>query len=354
MEFRRDASPGMTEDTTPDTTQGILQDTPSGPPSAPASGPAHCPKCGIAAPGAPECRRCGVLVDLYRGPALGAAALRPPASAASPASPASSSSPVADVAGPPPLPREPVGEAFVRPPDRFAGTFGVGDILSQTFSVYFKNLVPFGLLSALALLPLFLYHGLELEGISLWPLAGRWLGLLLTSLGTYLATALVTYGVVQQLRGEGTTLADCLRHGGTTLIPVLGIVLVQAVAIWFGFMLCVIPGIVLSMQWAVAIPVAVTERAGIGLTLNRSTFLTDGFRWEIFGTWVVLFIIQLGLGVVLGLALLAAPRAVAMLLRDGVEILAVGLGATNTAVIYYRLRSLKEGVDTEGVAAVFA
>jgi hypothetical protein len=341
MEIRCAAFSGMTTDSPPDA------------PSAPASGPARCPKCGIETPGAPECRRCGVLVDLYRGPALGAAALRPAASAA-PAAPR----PAAPL--PPPLPLEDPafgGEPVpvrLPPVDRFAGTFGVGDILSQTFSVFFANFVPFCLLTALALLPLFVYHGLGWLGISLSPLAGRWLGLLLTSLGSYLATAAVTYGVVQQLRGGGTTLAECLKHGGAAFVPVLGLVVVQAFAVWLGFLLCLIPGIVLSMQWAVAIPVAVTERTGIGLTLNRSTFLTDGLRWEIFGTWGVLAILQVGIGFLLGLALLAAPPGVGMILGDAVEVVTVGLWATNTAVIYYRLRSLKEGLDTAGVAAVFA
>jgi hypothetical protein len=336
MEIRRTAFPDMTADMNPDTTSGVTT----------------CPKCGIEAPGAPECRRCGVLVALYRGPALGASALRPPASAASPAPP---------VAGvPQPLPLEDPAFGGEPPPvrlppvDRFQGTFRVVDILSQTFSVYFANLLPLCLPAAFVLLPLFLFQELILQGLPLSPLANHWLDLLLTSLGAYLATAAVTYGVIQQLRGAQTTLADCLRHGGAALLPVLGLVLVQAFAIWFGFLLCVIPGIVLSMQWAVAIPVAVTERTGIGLTLNRSTFLTDGLRWQIFWTWVVLFAVQLGLGLLLGVVLVAAPPTVGMLVRHAMEILAVGLEATNTVVIYYRLRSLKEGFDSQGIAAVFA
>ncbi len=325
----------MTSDATPETTSGVTT----------------CPKCGIEAPGAPECRRCGVLVALYLGPALGAAALRPRASAPPTAA---SAAPRREPGLPVSAPSVAAGPPGLPLPDRYQGTFEIGDILRRTFTIYFSNFLPLSLLTALALLPLLLYQSLALQGISLSPLANRWLGLLLTSLGSYLATAAVTYGVIQQLRGGGTTLADCLRHGAAALLPVLGLVLVQAFAIWFGFLLCVIPGIVLSMQWAVAIPVAVTERTGIGLTLNRSTFLTDGLRWEIFGTWVVLFVLQFGLGLLLGVALRAAPPAVAMLLRDAMEILAVGLGATNTAVIYYLLRSLKEGFDTDGVAAVFA
>ena len=183
--------------------------------------------------------------------------------------------------------------------------------------------------------------------------AGRWIRLGLASFCGNLATAAVTYGVLQQLRGAATTVADCLRRGVVSLFPVLGLVLVQSVGIWLGLLVCVIPGVVLLLQWAVAIPVAVTERTGIGLTLSRSTFLTDGLRGEIFGIWAVLFVVRLAGVLVVGLAVPAHPAA-AMLLLDAGEVLGVGLSATASAVMYHRLRSLKEGFDTEGVAAVFS
>lgn len=341
MEFRRAAFPGMTSDPTPDTTSGATT----------------CPKCGIEAPGAPECRRCGVLVDLYRGPALGAAALRPPASAASPAPPpvaapplpaAASSLPLEDPAfgGEPPPVRLP-------PVDRFQGTFGVGDILSQTFSVFFANLLPFCLLAALALLPLFAYRGALLALLIAPSGLNRWTGYALTTLCSNLGTAAITYGVLQQLRGAETTVGDCVRRGASSLLPVLGLVVVQGLAVWGGLLLCLIPGIVLSLQWEVSIPVAVTERKGIGEAMSRSSFLTDGLRGDIFGVRAAIFVVELALFALLRLVRPANPVLAQAVIGAG-EVLTVALTATSAAVIYHRLRNLKEGLDTEGVAAVFA
>jgi hypothetical protein len=332
-------SSGTTSDTTPDT------------PPAPASGVKTCPKCGIEAPGAPECRRCGVLVDLYRGPALGAAALRPTASAA-PATPP----PAAPL--PPPLPfaaptfgSEPL--ARFPPVDRFAETFGVGDILSQTFSVFFANFVPFCLLAALALLPLFVYRGALLALLIAPSGLTRWSAYALTGLCSNLGTAAITYGVMQQMWGVETTVGDCVRRGASSLLPVLGLVVVQGIAVWAGLLVCLVPGIVLSLQWEVSIPVAVAEGKGIGEAMSRSSFLTEGLRGDIFGVRFVIFVLELGFFALLGLVRPSGPVPALAVVGAG-QILMVGLTATSAAVIYHRLRSLKEGFDTEGVADVFA
>jgi hypothetical protein len=338
MEFRRAAFSDMTSDMTSDPTSGVTT----------------CPKCGIEAPGAPECRRCGVLVDVYRGPALGAAALRP---AASPA-PRGPAAPPAAAPLPPPLPLE--DPAFggeppavrLPPVDRFAGTFGVGGILRQTFTVYFANLVPFCLLAALALLPLFAYRGVLLALLIAPSGLNRWAGFALIILCSQLGTAAITYGVLQQMRGVETTVGDCVRRGASSLLPVLGLVVVQGIAVWGGSLLCLIPGIVLSLQWEVSIPVAVTEGKGIGEAMSRSTFLTEGLRGEIFGVRAVIWVVELALFALLRLVRPPSPMLAQAVLGAG-QVLTVGLTATSAAVIYYRLRSLKEGLDTEGVAAVF-
>src|SRR5215217_431679 len=97
-----------------------------------------CPKCGFEQPDGPECVRCGVLVDRYRGPALGAAALRPPVSPPPPPAGGQTPFPVPAPAlatatgtvygGPPPPPPPPAALA----PGAFRGSFGVGEILSET------------------------------------------------------------------------------------------------------------------------------------------------------------------------------------------------------------------------------
>src|SRR5262245_35003991 len=139
-----------------------------------------CPKCGFDQPESPECMRCGVIISRYKGPVLGTA----PAPAVE-----EPPSPVSTVPRPPP-PRpsgteaartmyaEPAvaaagegtvyggtmydGPAAIPAPTFGAtvaaaqGSFEVGKVLSEAFSIYFRNFVPFLLLSTLALSPMLL------------------------------------------------------------------------------------------------------------------------------------------------------------------------------------------------------
>src|SRR4051794_37997286 len=175
----------------------------------------------------------------------------------------------------------------------------------------------------------------------------------LITLCSNLATAAITYGVLQQMRGVETTVGDCVRRGVSALLPVLGLVVVQGIAVMGGLMLCLIPGVLLSLQWEVSVPVAVTEGKGIGEAMSRSSFLTEGLRGEIFGVRATIFVLNLGLFGLLRLARPAGPVLAQAILSAG-QILVVGLTATGAAVIYHRLRDLKEGSDADGVAEVFA
>jgi hypothetical protein len=133
---------------------------------------------------------------------------------------------------------------------------------------------------------------------------------------------------------------------------VLGLALYQGILIMCGFILCVIPAILLAVRWAVSVPAAVEERPGIGASMMRSTFLTEGNRWEVFQVLFVLGIINGGLTLAIGAAA-AGNLTVAQALQAVQSILSVGLSATATAVMYYRLRSLKESIDVEEIASVF-
>jgi hypothetical protein len=53
--------------------------------------------------------------------------------------------------------------------------------------------------------------------------------------------------------------------------------------------------------------------------------------------------------------IVAAKNPTLKLLLSGVtDLLTVGLSATGLAVMYYRLRSLKESVDVDQISSVFA
>ena len=359
-----------------------------------------CPKCGFEQPDSPECMRCGIIVDRYKGPALGAAALRPPLTAPgsppTPPTPAAAPPPFGDATmsvpllpvaamaggvgtlygdpvpvgaggavygGPPPPPIPPTGSmAGVGRAPAFGvahGDFGVGSVLGQTFSIYFANFLPFAVLAALALAPLYILEGYTSSLVaaqgkpSLTALSPVFLVLAVSVICRYFATAVITYGVFQQMRGAETSIGDCLSRGLSSLLPILGLAIVQGIAIWLGLIVCIIPGLILSLRWAVSIPAAVTERGGISDAMNRSAFLTDGFRGDIFSVLFVLGLLEIGIILLVNLVSLK-NHSLHLILTDLSSMLVVGLSATAAAVMYYRLRDVKESIDVDQIAAVFA
>lgn len=368
-----------------------------------------CPKCGFEQPENPECMRCGIVISRYKGPVLGGSPVPPaqmggyppPPAGYPPPRPASSPPPPPPGYGAAAPPPPPFGNETVRintfPPPApvmnavgtvygdpapalagggtvyggpsaptfgvtrtFRGTFEIGKVFSETFSIYFKNLIPFSILTAFALSPLFLLMSFATASgenvASTTPSAGLLLSFVPLFLGAilcpYIATAAITYGVFQQMRKVDVSIGDCLGRGLSTLLPVLGVAIVQGVGIALGYVACIVPGILLALRWAVSVPAAVEERPGVGGALSRSTWLTEGYRGEIFGILFVLGFLDFGSTMILNLSLASNP--VALGVATGVKSLfTVGISATATAVMYYRLRSVKESIDVDQISSVF-
>jgi hypothetical protein len=105
-----------------------------------------------------------------------------------------------------------------------------------------------------------------------------------------------------------------------------------------GFILIIIPGLILLTIWAVAAPVVVIERPGAVRALGRSRELVRGNGWEVFGVIIVLIV---GVGILSELIYViasSAGTAVGLVVRVVLGILTAPISALAVAVLYFELR----------------
>ena len=126
------------------------------------------------------------------------------------------------------------------------------------------------------------------------------------------------------------------------LLPLLGLAIVAGIAIAIGLVLIVVPGLILLTIWAVAAPVMVIEHPGVFAALGRSRDLVRGYGWQVFGTIVLVFLIEIAInivGTIIGAPLGDAGRAVVNWIA---ATLTAPIVALTASVLYFALLAIKE------------
>jgi uncharacterized membrane protein len=241
-----------------------------------------------------------------------------------------------------------------------AGAISIGGVFSRTFAALFSNLVTFLIISFLVLLPLFLFNLASGGGMAADPMAAGasyFIGMLLNMVLTYAAMGAVVYGTVAYLRGRPAGLGECFGRGFATIVPVVLVSLLIAIMASIGMVLLIVPGIIVLVITAAAVPAAVVERPGIWGSIKRSAELTKGNRWRVFALMLIFYVVVMAIGWVLGIVGLPvfSPDGslfaiVLLYLWSGVT---TAFFAVFGAVIYHDLRVAKEGATSAQIAAVF-
>lgn len=242
----------------------------------------------------------------------------------------------------------------------------VGDLVGKSLSIYFRNLIPFTVMTALVLSPwiaLTLYlapASVVIDPITEQPVfrfnfVALGMFLLQTLLGFMLAGSL-TFGVVQQLRGQPAGILVAVSQGMQSFARVLGTSFLCGLRILAYFLLLYVPGIIEQVKLYVAVPAAVMEGKGASASVERSIRLTDGSRWHIFGAWLLVALLGIGLGLLVGVTVaMAAPdfELDDNWLAIGIQLFMAPFAATMSATAYFLLRKGKENIDAREIAAVF-
>jgi hypothetical protein len=188
-------------------------------------------------------------------------------------------------------------EAAQPPVPTPAKRISVGDVISETFSIYGQNL---GALLGSALV-VFLIVGLA-SGI-LRDAGGLLLFLLATAIG-FAGQALYTGFVVELVRDvrdgrRDQTVGDLLSAAAPFILPLIGFGILFGIGVAIGFILIVIPGLILLTFWSLGAPAIVVEGIGPIDAFGRSWHLVRSNAWSVFGVLLVAFVIVIVIQVVL-------------------------------------------------------
>ncbi len=175
----------------------------------------------------------------------------------------------------------------------------------------------------------------------------------------------VVFAVFQHLTGSVVTFGESFN----VALRRLGYLILVSIATGFltsiGYLLLIVPGIIISLMLWVAIPVTIVEKNGVGYALARSKELTEGYRMQILGIVVIVGIltliasgIQAGLTAVLTNMGMAPGALNVLLISVPIHVITTGLASALGSVVatvgYYALRQEVDGVATEDLASVFA
>lgn len=137
-------------------------------------------------------------------------------------------------------------------------------------------------------------------------------------------------------------------------IAILGIVV--ALLMGVGALAFIIPGLWVYAVFSVMEPAVVIERLGFK-GLGRSAKLTKGYRWPILGAlsinWICAMVIIVLALFVTDLAMGSGILALSIVLYAALTAIGTGLVSILTALIYARLREIKEGVSVDQIVSVF-
>jgi hypothetical protein len=260
------------------------------------------------------------------------------------------------------------------------------EIIDAAFQLYRQEFIPLLTLSTLSYLPQLI---LSVVQLSLVPSSGQldfnnvsvavvYAATLLCQLLWYgVLTCSVILGVSERIMGRAPEPLDVMRRVLRRFWPILRAVILKGL-IMFGFvfgillvvgipigligafsgvgpltMLAALPFVLAAMAWVLArffaVPgVTILESLGARESLKRSSQLSDGLKWKIVISLVLVYLIM---GALIGASVIVVYLTGASVLAQ----IAVGIGsllvhpliAATIVFLYYDARIVKEGYDLE-------
>jgi hypothetical protein len=184
------------------------------------------------------------------------------------------------------------------------------------------------------------------------------ISILVSVISTSILSGYIMHTVAQRYRGVEVSIGDSLAAAIRSILPIIGASILMTLGLMAGAVMLVIPYLIFLTMWSVTIPVVVIEGLGPIGAMKRSQELTKGSRLSIF-----FLILMVGLASsVLNFALtgfnfsamsgsdISMATLIPQSLMGFVTAVVSGVGQ---ATVYSELRSIKEGLGEDQLAAIF-
>ncbi len=243
------------------------------------------------------------------------------------------------------------------------GDFRVGDVFARAWNIFTGNILFFlgvtlvtyaamGIAVAIVVVP-FAFAAVSGNAAPVLIGIAIVLAILVFVAVNTIGQAVLLLGAFQRMRGQPLRVSEALQRAFARLLPLVVVGILSGLGIMVGMLLLIVPGAILFCMWAVASPVCIVEGLGPTASLSRSSQLTKGFRWPVFGLMLLLWILNAIGSKVVEVILGLASSTLASI--GGFLWLAAWTAFWNCVLIlvYHDLRVAKEGIDTEQIAAIF-
>lgn len=177
-------------------------------------------------------------------------------------------------------------------------------------------------------------------------LVGIFLGIGLILFLQYLSTAALTHAISEKYLGRKATWLESYKSALSRFFPLLGTLFLSSIVLFAGYLLFIIPGILLTLAFSIVAPIVLLEkRSGID-ALQRARQLMKGNKGKAFLVFLIVGIAQQMAGT-LGAIPIPVVNVVCQL---GVSIVFFAFGQVAVTLLYFHTRCQKEAFDVELLA----
>jgi hypothetical protein len=164
------------------------------------------------------------------------------------------------------------------------------------------------------------------------------LGVLIGLAASFLYTGYVVK-LVQDVRDgrRDFSVGELFSHAAPYVVTLILNGILAGIAIAIGFVLIIVPGLILLTIWAVLAPSIVVEDQGVFEAFGRSRELVRGNGWNVFGAIILAFLIVFAVGLVASIIGAAIGDAGRVILQAVANVLTAPVAALVSSILFFDL-----------------